>query len=124
MAKNNHKLKHFSFIDNIYGIKFHIYIGDLEEYIKKASKQHNLDTSNLYNVLGASYLDEDKNICVIWLNRLQNGIIDMEYLAHETLHATFDVLTLRGMKLSDESQEAFTYYQQYLISVILHKNLS
>lgn len=39
-------------------------------------------------------------------------------LAHEVLHATFHILGYRGVELSDESEEAYTYLQDYFITEI------
>jgi hypothetical protein len=40
-------------------------------------------------------------------------------LGHEVLHLTFDVLQSAGLRLCDESEEAFTYYFQSMFSACL-----
>jgi hypothetical protein len=39
-------------------------------------------------------------------------------LAHECLHATIEMLGSRGLKLKDASEEAYTYYMDYLIETL------
>lgn len=43
-------------------------------------------------------------------------------LSHEILHATFELLKSRGLSLSDESEEAYTYLMDFYIRN-LYKNL-
>ena len=43
-------------------------------------------------------------------------------LSHEILHATIELLTARGLTLSNDSEEAFTYLQDYYTTE-LYKNL-
>jgi hypothetical protein len=43
-------------------------------------------------------------------------------LAHEILHATFELLTARGVTYSEDSEEAFTYLHDYYTSN-LYKNI-
>lgn len=40
-------------------------------------------------------------------------------LAHEALHATVKILTHKGIKLSDKSEEMFTYYQGFLLQSMI-----
>jgi hypothetical protein len=42
--------------------------------------------------------------------------------SHEVLHATFELLRARGLELSVESEEAYTYLHDYYITEI-YKNL-
>lgn len=42
--------------------------------------------------------------------------------SHEVLHATFELLRARGLELSGESEEAYTYLHDYYITEI-YKNL-
>jgi len=39
-------------------------------------------------------------------------------LAHECLHATKDMLGSRGLKLRDASEEAYTYFLDYLVETL------
>lgn len=43
----------------------------------------------------------------------------LEYITHETLHATCAILGDRGLRLSKKSEEAWTYLQQHLFSQIV-----
>lgn len=42
--------------------------------------------------------------------------------SHEVLHATFELLRARGLELSTESEEAYTYLHDYYITEI-YKNI-
>ena len=42
-------------------------------------------------------------------------------IAHEVLHATFDILQDHGVTLSPESEESFTYLHDYLIQKVQDK---
>ncbi len=45
-----------------------------------------------------------------------------EFVAHEILHTVFNVLNRAGLKLSDETDEAFAYYTEYLMREISNFN--
>ena len=52
---------------------------------------------------------------MIWLSKdAQLGVI-----SHETFHATCHILGCVGLTLTSESEEAYTYYQQFLVNSIL-----
>lgn len=42
-------------------------------------------------------------------------------ILHEVNHCTFTILKHHGVRLSDESEEAFTYLSDFICSKILHK---
>lgn len=44
---------------------------------------------------------------------------DVPTLSHEANHATFHILRASGLKFSEDSEEAYTYHQAWLVSEIL-----
>lgn len=40
-------------------------------------------------------------------------------IAHEALHAIFSILDIVGIKLSVESEEAFTYLHEYIFNALI-----
>lgn len=70
-------------------------------------------TETLYDAAARLY----PNTMYIWIQRGKRpAYIDLpELLAHEALHATHFTLGRCGLRLTDESQEAYTYYQGWII---------
>lgn len=59
---------------------------------------------------------------IIWIRKFDNSAEDISVLNHEILHATFSILLDRGLTVSIDSEEAFTYLLQY-ISLQFYTNL-
>jgi hypothetical protein len=59
------------------------------------------------------YIDMD-DVHYIWLNSFTHSIADMGLLIHELFHLVHKILKTKGFLLSSESEEAYTYYLQYL----------
>lgn len=57
----------------------------------------------------------------IWLPTWQGRDEDFQTLAHETLHVTFKALRQKGFRPTDSSEEAYTYYQEYLLRECLRR---
>lgn len=53
-----------------------------------------------------------RHMATIWL-RPETASVPI--LAHEALHAVWDVLGRKGLYLSNESEEAFTYYLEWML---------
>ena len=51
----------------------------------------------------------------------QNTIEKITLLQHEIDHLVFDIMAEIGIRISSESEEAYTYYKQYITRKILHK---
>lgn len=59
------------------------------------------------------------DIHIIRLSEWDNSPECTAALSHECLHATFHILSSRGVKYSQDSEEAFTYLQQALLKYCL-----
>ena len=105
--------------DTLYGTNFYV--------------SRNVPYSYFYqqvNKYWGNFKDQDKNIqgkCIkndnntIWLWTKHN---DFGILAHECLHAVCYAFEDKGIVLSEDSEEAFTYYLQWLIDRILGKKVA
>lgn len=71
---------------------------------------------------GLSIMGGGRNI--LWLPKFTNNPTDMAYANHELLHITLSILKWSGIKLSDDSEEAFTYELQYLSKQFYSKLLN
>ena len=58
-----------------------------------------------------------KKASVMWLKSLE-GKNALDTLAHEALHATIDILKFSGIRLTDSSEEAYTYLQGWITGTI------
>lgn len=59
----------------------------------------------------------------IILVNFKNTVPQIALLQHEIDHLVFDVMAEVGIKIAPESEEAFTYYKQYITQKILNKLL-
>lgn len=58
------------------------------------------------------YPVDDSFVHIVWLNA-DSGV---SQLAHECFHVAHSILQDRGMKLSDDSEEAYAYLIQFLFN--------
>lgn len=56
-----------------------------------------------------SFSVEDDGYMLLWVKRLPESISDYGSLVHEIEHCTFEILNSRGIKHTDDSDEAFAY---------------
>lgn len=62
-----------------------------------------------------------KHNYILFLSKFNNTPEGIGILNHELLHLIYDVLQEVGMKYSGDSEEAYTYYFDYLTEKILNK---
>lgn len=71
---------------------------------------------------GAFYCrHEQENIRYLHFFEAPNVPTLLSRICHESLHATVCLLKDRGMELTDESEEAYTYLQQYIFEELTNK---
>jgi len=58
---------------------------------------------------------DDNRACMIWLSDKAS----LGTVAHEALHATVHIMNKVGISLTNESEEVYTYHQQFLINQIM-----
>lgn len=74
------------------------------------------------NEAGATYNWHQKHkIHYICIHECRSALELVKYVSHETMHATFQILEYAGMELAGQSEEAYTYLQQYLLHCILER---
>lgn len=84
-------------------------------YLKKYFIPMNLDEH--WEKAGIMYND-DPNYFIIIPDKKPKWDVST-IIAHESLHVASKVLRGKGIKLSDESEEAFTYYQTWILQSLL-----
>ena len=57
---------------------------------------------------------------VLWVKRFNDGPFSHGVLSHEIFHVAYQILCSVGIKLTDSSEEAFSYLIQYLTQEILY----
>ena len=65
-----------------------------------------------------SFSVEDDGYTLIWVRKLPESVGDYGNLIHEIEHCTFEILNSRGIKHSDDSDEAFAYLLGWLYEEI------
>lgn len=58
---------------------------------------------------------------VIWIEKYEHGIDGVVLLSHETEHAAYEIMLDRNVEYSEESEEAFIRYHNYLLKICLTK---
>lgn len=58
---------------------------------------------------------------ILWLRDFKNDSSSIAILSHELFHVVYQTMWRVGIKLSDPSEEAFTYLIEYLTKNILKK---
>lgn len=71
-----------------------------------------------YTVTGAWDKKEKKDCIIIILNALKDDADNVNTFAHESLHATMDILGSCGVKYSDDSAESYAYLVGYIAECI------
>ena len=65
-----------------------------------------------------SFSVEDDGYTLIWVRKFPESVGDYGSLIHEIEHCTFEILNSRGIKHSDDSDEAFAYLLGWLYEEI------
>jgi hypothetical protein len=64
-------------------------------------------------------VNPEKRICVILLERFENSVYDQCTLAHELFHVVTTISNNVGLKINDETTEAWAYFQSFYLKVCL-----
>lgn len=76
------------------------------------------DTYSAYTVSGAWDKVEKKDCVIIVINTLKDDNDNINTFAHESLHATMDILSTCGVKYSEDSCEAYAYLMGYITECV------
>ena len=109
----------------IYKTSLQVFFGTAEECIEAQRKDGRKETgieewrrmnaSTNYN--GAFYMGDD-TYNLIWLNKFPETVGDYGDLVHEIEHAVWYILDSRGLKHTEESDEAYAYFFGFLFCEI------
>ena len=107
----------------IYRTTLHLFFGNKEDCRKamiadgesELVAQQWLSENEEYD---GSFSVESDNYTLLWVKKLPESITDYGTLLHEIEHCTFEILNSRGIKHTDESDEAFAYLFGWLYEEI------
>lgn len=99
--------------DNVYRVTLYFIVGSERDKCKAWLVKNFGDVSdlNFNEPVGAKTMwheDNHKKVA-IWLSDSKN----LGYLVHELTHIVHRILSYRGLKLTDETEEAYAYYTEF-----------
>lgn len=123
------KIKHFLIEDEVFNRKIYVVVGDPEKsrnHLKRKFKLSYEDCDSISKENDGCYFSvtnhkSQRKVFVIWVKNFRNTPGDIAVVAHEILHLTFAVMCYIGVKISDDSEEAFTYYMDSILKKVLLK---
>ena len=114
---NVYKIKY----DGIFACNLIVVVSNNEQKVDEYLCKHFKDKQDweLDMMRGAFF--HGNNTAVIWIRG--KSYDDMAVLGHELLHATFYALKHYGLKMSDDSEEAYTHFFSHMFKKIVNKIL-
>jgi hypothetical protein len=111
-AKSKYKIKHL--YQKTYKINIWFCFGTPDNYFKKQMKKE-LEMNIVEQLPEAiTYANEKKGLYIIWTRNKNYA-----HLAHEIFHAVAFIMRDRGLRLSDDSDEAYAYLIEELFEFML-----
>lgn len=107
--------------DPVYNRCIYLAVGPQKETFEKCEKILNYTEGFLEVIprrLGCMMLMQD-GAMILWMPKFKWTISDIDTLTHEIFHLTYAVMSEVGVRLCDNSEEAFAYYQGYITRQIL-----
>jgi hypothetical protein len=112
----------------IYNAKVLLYVGEDEKKMYTFLEKNGIDVKDMIRAHLDDHMERATAFCsyffmspLIWTK--PSNIKDRDYLAcvlsHEAFHATARILETVGMQHCRESEEAYSYLQQYIMSKAL-----
>jgi hypothetical protein len=109
--------------DHFYQVRIHVAHRETVESIKKYVKRINklYDTESLYQ----NFIEAGAAAFVTWIDaqNIMIGFLEEKayppIVVHEIFHLVFEILQRKGFVLTNESQEAYAYYMQFLFKKII-----
>lgn len=111
--------------DNMYGREIYFFYNcSQDEFKTRLNKQYGLKLEKTVGAQGIHIslenVEKDHHPFYVWVEKFKKTNKDISVLAHEVLHLTFSGLEDVGIKYSDSSEEAFTYYFDHLLEGFLN----
>lgn len=120
------KLKVIKIRDDIYHAQIFVISRSTADQLKKYFKnkykieyKHDTGLCAFHYTIDNNILDFHHNYIIF--PDFKNTPSGIGILNHELLHLVHDVMQIAGVKYSDDSEEAYTYYFDYLTEKILNK---
>lgn len=97
--------------DNLYHRSVFVAVGEQDEAMRKFEKYHKLGPGTLVPDprAGGALFYLPSGGFLVWLEQYKGSAQDTDILIHEVLHLVHAVLGQAGLKLCDESEEAYAY---------------
>jgi len=93
------------------------------DYVNKKQHRKGRDKYNKENFKNyhAVICSHHKHSPVIWMPKKPKSGRELSSLAHEILHAVFEIMDWAGVKYDKSSEEAFAYLHTHLMQQFLNK---
>jgi hypothetical protein len=114
-------MKHKWIVDEIYHRNFYLCWNSTEEYFMKWVNKREGTNLECGNADASTVIVDDGKINsnYIWIEKFKYNTILVPLLSHEVMHYVHNMLSLCGMKLNDDTEEAYAFYFQYIFWKIL-----
>ena len=118
-------MTHGTIDDPVYDETIDVFVGPVDELrraIRRMWGQRAVDELELDDSPGKVLQHEDKAgviTFVVWLRGWHGRSFDYGVIAHEATHLTARVLRVVGVKLCEESEEAYCYFTEFVYKTIL-----
>ena len=116
---------HFKVNDPVYGVPLEFFIGEKSRFIDYVRSKYDLTLQRYPMSCGESIILNNHKlkhpVNLIWIETFDWSICSYRVLIHEVIHATLDVMEIRGVEVGRGNNEAVTYYGAYLFGSILKK---
>lgn len=101
----------------VYPFTLILSINDSKKEVKRFFKENKLKCKHdcFIKNSDAIFIKFANNQFFIRIKNWKNKSKQIGLLSHELLHCTFSVMNEIGVRYSDESEEAYTYFFQYLL---------
>lgn len=116
--KKKSKVYH-EFYEPLFCVVIYVYPNTTAEEVKKLST--NSDEFHNENTVASVLTLEDGNYVLAFFNssnHKDHGDDINTILLHECFHLSYKILSTAGIELSDETEEVYAYYQQYIFKQI------
>lgn len=113
-------MRSFTIKDPLYGTKLRVVVCPKPKAFTHFAEHYNVHDIDFRSYHGL-FFHNDADKYMIWIARWSGSALDHGVLAHEIMHYVFQVTRSVGLKLSSESEEAYTYLFDHIYTKVLDK---
>ena len=106
-----------------YKFNLYVYYCSFESINKKRKKHGVIALNQKEEYTGGMYTTDDHLYHMIWINSRFDLPYTIGALTHEISHAVFNILELKGLKLSDSSEETYCYLVQWIVEKVIESGI-